>query len=132
MRSSAWVATLPSAFLYVGAGPVINTVSPNACPMAGGVTTLIAGLNIQAGATVTFGGVPAPFSVNWDGQITATVPDNATPGLLTVTGSYGSDAALLGELAAAARQNQIFSLSEVRWAVLETNGQISFLERKDS
>jgi uncharacterized membrane protein YcaP (DUF421 family) len=37
-----------------------------------------------------------------------------------------------GELAAAARQNQIFSLSDVRWAVLETNGQISFLERKDS
>jgi uncharacterized membrane protein YcaP (DUF421 family) len=36
-----------------------------------------------------------------------------------------------GELAAAARQNGIFSLEEVRWAVLETNGQISFLEKKD-
>jgi uncharacterized membrane protein YcaP (DUF421 family) len=36
-----------------------------------------------------------------------------------------------GELAAAARQNGIFSLDEVRWAVLETNGQISFLEKKD-
>jgi uncharacterized membrane protein YcaP (DUF421 family) len=36
-----------------------------------------------------------------------------------------------GEIAAAARQNGIFSLTEVRWAVLETNGQISFLERKD-
>jgi uncharacterized membrane protein YcaP (DUF421 family) len=35
-----------------------------------------------------------------------------------------------GELAAAARQNGIFSLSEVRWAVLETNGVISFLEKK--
>jgi uncharacterized membrane protein YcaP (DUF421 family) len=35
-----------------------------------------------------------------------------------------------GELAAAARQHQIYSLSEVRWAVLETNGMISFLEKK--
>jgi uncharacterized membrane protein YcaP (DUF421 family) len=37
-----------------------------------------------------------------------------------------------GELAAAARQNSIFDLSQVRWAVLETNGQITFLERKDA
>jgi uncharacterized membrane protein YcaP (DUF421 family) len=33
----------------------------------------------------------------------------------------------LDELAAAARQNQIGSIDEVRWAVLETNGQISFI-----
>jgi len=35
----------------------------------------------------------------------------------------------LDELAAAARQNQIDSLDEVRWAVLETNGQISFIPK---
>ena len=33
----------------------------------------------------------------------------------------------LEELAAAARQNQIGSIADVRWAVLETNGQISFI-----
>jgi uncharacterized membrane protein YcaP (DUF421 family) len=33
------------------------------------------------------------------------------------------------ELAAAARQNAIGSLDEVRWAVLETNGRISFIPR---
>jgi uncharacterized membrane protein YcaP (DUF421 family) len=33
------------------------------------------------------------------------------------------------EVAAAARLQQIGSLSEVRWAILETNGQISFLKR---
>ena len=35
----------------------------------------------------------------------------------------------LEELAAAARQNQLDSLDDVRWAVLETNGCISFIPR---
>jgi uncharacterized membrane protein YcaP (DUF421 family) len=35
----------------------------------------------------------------------------------------------LEELAAAARQNAIGSIDEVRWAVLETNGRISFIPR---
>ena len=35
----------------------------------------------------------------------------------------------LEELAAAARQNQLDSLDDVRWAVLETNGQISFIPK---
>jgi uncharacterized membrane protein YcaP (DUF421 family) len=33
------------------------------------------------------------------------------------------------EVAAAARLEQIVSLDEVRWAVLETSGQISFIEK---
>src|SRR5919199_2221235 len=33
------------------------------------------------------------------------------------------------EIAAEARQQQIASLDDVRWAVLETNGSISFLEK---
>ena len=33
------------------------------------------------------------------------------------------------ELAAAARQQQIGTIAEVRWAVLETNGQISFIAK---
>src|SRR4051794_29476471 len=36
------------------------------------------------------------------------------------------------EVAAAARLQQIASLDDVRWAVLETNGQISFIPKKDS
>jgi uncharacterized membrane protein YcaP (DUF421 family) len=35
----------------------------------------------------------------------------------------------LEELAAAARLSQIASLDDVRWAVLETNGQISFVPK---
>ena len=34
------------------------------------------------------------------------------------------------ELVVAARQQQITSLDEVQWAVLETNGKISFIEKK--
>jgi uncharacterized membrane protein YcaP (DUF421 family) len=36
----------------------------------------------------------------------------------------------LEELAAAARQSQLDSLDDVRWAVLETNGRISFIPRR--
>jgi uncharacterized membrane protein YcaP (DUF421 family) len=36
----------------------------------------------------------------------------------------------LGELAAQARQSQIADLSDVAWAVLETNGKISFIPEK--
>jgi uncharacterized membrane protein YcaP (DUF421 family) len=36
------------------------------------------------------------------------------------------------ELAAAARQNSIGSLDEVQWAVLETNGRISFISKSAS
>ena len=38
----------------------------------------------------------------------------------------------LEELGAAARQQQIASLDEVQWAVLETSGQISFIPRARS
>lgn len=35
----------------------------------------------------------------------------------------------LEELAAAARQSQLDSIADVRWAVLETNGRISFIPK---
>ncbi len=38
----------------------------------------------------------------------------------------------LEELAAAARQEQLDSIDDVRWAVLETNGQISFIPKRAS
>jgi uncharacterized membrane protein YcaP (DUF421 family) len=36
------------------------------------------------------------------------------------------------ELAAAARSNGIGSIDSVRWAVLETNGRISFIQKGDA
>ena len=37
----------------------------------------------------------------------------------------------IGEVAAEARIQQIASIDDIRWAVLETNGQISFIPKKD-
>jgi uncharacterized membrane protein YcaP (DUF421 family) len=37
----------------------------------------------------------------------------------------------VGEVAAEARIQQIASIDDIRWAVLETNGQISFIPKKD-
>jgi uncharacterized membrane protein YcaP (DUF421 family) len=37
-----------------------------------------------------------------------------------------------GELAEAARQQQIESIDDVKWAVLETSGKISFIEKTSS
>jgi hypothetical protein len=77
------VATLPGGFLYQGTGPVINTVALPACPMAGGTTVLIAGLNILPGATVTFGGVPG-IAPSWDPLnkvLSVITPPGPTPGV---------------------------------------------------
>ena len=41
--------------------------------------------------------------------------------------NLGRNRITLEELAAAARQNQLDSLDDIRWAVLETNGRISFI-----
>jgi uncharacterized membrane protein YcaP (DUF421 family) len=38
----------------------------------------------------------------------------------------------LEDLAAAARQQNIASIAEVQWAVLETNGTLSFIKKSDS
>ena len=37
-----------------------------------------------------------------------------------------------GEIAEAARQEQIASLEDVQWAVLETSGKISFIPKSSS
>jgi uncharacterized membrane protein YcaP (DUF421 family) len=39
---------------------------------------------------------------------------------------------IVDEIAAEARKQQIESLSEVKWAVLETSGQISFIKKESS
>ena len=46
--------------------------------------------------------------------------------------NLGRNRITLEELAAAARQKQLDSLDDVRWAVLETNGRISFIPKRAS
>ncbi len=59
------------------------------------------------------------------------VQQGVTQSDMSVTGLMlaGGTVALCTVLAASARLNEIGSLAEVKWAILETNGQISFLAR---
>jgi hypothetical protein len=50
--------TVPGGFRFVAPGPLINTLNIKGAPPAGGTIVLIAGTGLQAGATVTFGGIP--------------------------------------------------------------------------
>ena len=49
----------------------------------------------------------------------------------TVTANLRRQRLTVEEIEAEARLSQIASLAEVRWAILETNGKISFVERSD-
>jgi uncharacterized membrane protein YcaP (DUF421 family) len=49
-----------------------------------------------------------------------------------IDGNLRRERLTLEELQAEARQQQIASLEDVRWAVLETNGHISFIPKTDA
>ncbi|HYH54338.1 MAG TPA: IPT/TIG domain-containing protein [Solirubrobacterales bacterium] len=57
--------------------PVITSFTPGTGPIAGQAVT-IAGANFAQVSSVTFGGVPAPFSVVSETQITAVAPASAS------------------------------------------------------
>jgi hypothetical protein len=80
-------------FTYVPA-PVVAGVSPSSGPLAGGTAVTITGSDLQSAAEVDFGGVPATFSVNPDGSITAVSPAaSAGPVDVTVITDGGASAA---------------------------------------
>jgi len=65
--------------------PVITAFSPT--NGAVGDTVIITGTNFTSASAVAFNGVSATFTVNSNTQITATVPANASSGLISVTAS---------------------------------------------
>jgi hypothetical protein len=71
----------PPAF---AATPTVDSFTPDSGMVGDGVTTT--GSSLTDASDVSFNGVSATsFSVDTDGQITATVPDGATTGPITVT-----------------------------------------------
>ena len=62
--------------------PVVDSVSPST-GLAGSVVT-ITGRNLGAVTGVDFGGLPAVFGMTSPTEITATVPDNAATGAVTL------------------------------------------------
>lgn len=86
-------------YTYVGsstsAGPVVTSVTPDVGSVTGGETVTIEGSNFEnlAPGAVTFGGIPATFSVYQSGtEISATVPPGASIGVVdvVVTNPLGS------------------------------------------
>jgi IPT/TIG domain len=73
--------------------PQVTLLSPASGPTGGGTVVKIAGANFSAVSGVTFGSVPASFSVHSEGEITATAPsavDGAGPVDVTVTSAVGT------------------------------------------
>lgn len=70
------------------AAPTISGFSPTSGPTGTSVT--ISGSGLTGASSVSFNGAAATFTVDTDTQITATVPDTATTGPITITTPGGS------------------------------------------
>jgi hypothetical protein len=68
--------------------PVIASVAPSSGAVGDSIT--ITGTNFTSALAVAFNGISAAFVVNSTTQITATVPTNATSGLISVTAPTGT------------------------------------------
>lgn len=73
MKNGHEIARHDEALLYERA-PQIEQVSPAAGPAHGGESVLITGQGLSDVSSVTFGGLPAAFTVENDTKITATTP----------------------------------------------------------
>jgi RHS repeat-associated protein len=82
--------TLTNGFTYVAppSAPTIGSFSPASGAVGASVT--INGTNFTGATTVTFNGTSASFTVNTSIKITATVPANATTGVISVTTPGGT------------------------------------------
>jgi len=77
LAGGAWAFSQP-AFI-----PDVRSVTPDAGPLGGGTPVRITGERFSGASSVSFGEVPARFSANPDGSLTATAPAH-TPGSVCV------------------------------------------------
>jgi hypothetical protein len=73
---------------FVVTSPFISGLAPKIGPW--GTQVVISGGNLTGATSVKFNGTTATFSVNSGTQITATVPNGATTGPISVTSSNGT------------------------------------------
>lgn len=84
------IAATGAAYVFtVAFPPVIAHVQPSAGKV--GASVVITGSHFTGATAVTFNGTTSVFTVDNDGQITATVPADAITGQITVTTPAGSD-----------------------------------------
>jgi parallel beta-helix repeat protein len=83
VTTPAGTATSSSSFTVAMSVATISAVSPSGGPVGALVT--ITGSSLTGTTSVAFNGTSAAYTVVSDSQLTATVPDGATSGPLTVT-----------------------------------------------
>ncbi len=92
-------ATTGPIAVTTGAGTAVSTTAFAVAPRISDFTArtgsagdgvIITGVNFTGTTAVKFNGVSAAFTINSDQQITATVPNTATTGPITVTSSAGT------------------------------------------
>ena len=81
-------ATSTGSFTITSAGPTIGDFNPTSGQVGTSVT--ISGTNFTGATAVSFNGTTASFTVNSAAQITATVPQGATSGKISVSTPTGS------------------------------------------
>lgn len=82
-------------YTYVDA-PTITTVDPNEGPTSGGTAVTIDGTGLTNTSEVTFGGVPASFSVLSDTQLTTVTPAGTAGAVDVVVTTTGGSATATG------------------------------------
>ena len=89
--SSTGTLSINDFFFFgtVNSAPYISSFSPFEVCNSGSDQLVINGLNFTGATSVTIDGAPAAFVVNSNTQITATVPNNATSGVLLITTPSG-------------------------------------------
>ena len=70
-------ATVPRAFQYLAAPPVLSGLTPNGGSVSGGTEVAVSGSGFQAGATVLIGGSRAIVTMVSDSEIRVTTPAHA-------------------------------------------------------
>ena len=76
--------------VYYTGPPIITSFSPSSACFNSGSTVTIIGTNFTGATDVSFNGSSATFSVDSSTKITATLPNGATTGKITVTTPIGT------------------------------------------
>jgi hypothetical protein len=80
--------------VYYTSLPTITTFSPSSACINSGATITITGTNFTGATNVSFNGISATYSVVSTTQITATLPNAASTGTITVTTPSGTGTSL--------------------------------------
>ncbi|MFK4812674.1 autotransporter domain-containing protein [Devosia sp. ZW T5_3] len=94
VSNGAYTANSTATITVVPTTPVVSGVAPSQGPVTGGTAVTISGSDLFRATGVSFGGVPASFTVNSDTSLTATAPAGGV-GAVDIVVSKGSVRATL-------------------------------------